>query len=324
MTQRPRILLTRRWTGEVEEYLAARFDVTLNERDVPMSADALKAAMREYDALCPTVTDRIDAAVLQVPDRRVRLIGNFGVGFNHIDVATAQELGIRVSNTPDVLTESTADIAILLLLMATRRAGEGERELRAGKWTGWRPTHMLGRSLEGKLLGLVGFGRIAQATARKAHAAFGMRIAYHGRRRAPADVEQQTGAQYFASLDELAAAADVLSLHCPGGAETFHLIDAARLARMKPTSVLVNTARGPVVDEAALVQALRERRIAAAGLDVYEEEPRVHPGLLELENAVLLPHLGSATQETRTAMGMRVAHNLEAFFAGQPLRDPVV
>src|SRR5690606_28703256 len=182
---------------------------------------------------------------------------------------------------------------------------------------------MMGQSLAGKLLGLVGFGRIAQATARKAHAAFGMRIAYHGRRQAPADIEQQTGAQFFASLDDLAATADGLASHTPGGPETFHLINAARLARMKPDAVLVNTARGPVVDEAALVQALQQQRIAAAGLDVYEEEPRVHPGLLALENVVLLPHLGSATVETRTAMGMRVAHNLEAFFAGQPLRDPV-
>jgi lactate dehydrogenase-like 2-hydroxyacid dehydrogenase len=323
MSQRPRILLTRRWTREVEEYLAARYDVTLNETDVPMTADALRQAMREYDALCPTVTDRIDASVLDVPGRRVQLVGNFGVGFNHIDVEAARRLGIRVSNTPDVLTDTTADIAILLMLMATRRAGEGERELRAGRWTGWRPTHMMGQSLEGKLLGLVGFGRIAQSTARKAHAAFGMRIAYYGRRRAPAEIEQATGARFYASLDELVAEADVVSLHTPGGAETFHLIDAARLARMKPTAVLVNTARGPVVDEAALVEALHEGRIAAAGLDVYEEEPRVHPGLLPLENAVLLPHLGSATRETRTAMGMRVAENLEAFFAGRPLRDPV-
>jgi len=323
MSQRPRILLTRRWTREVEQYLADRFEVTLNEPDQPLDAEALRAAMREYDALCPTVTDRIDAAVLDVPDRRVRLIGNFGVGFNHIDIATAKRLGIQVSNTPDVLTEATADLAILLMLMATRRAGEGERELRAGRWTGWRPTHLLGQGLSGKVMGLVGFGRIAQATARKAHAAFGMQIAYYGRRRADAAIEQQTGARYVASLDALAAEADVLSLHCPGGAETFHLIDAARLARMKPTAVLVNTARGPVVDEAALVQALAARRIGGAGLDVYEEEPRVHPGLLQLENAVLLPHLGSATEQTRTAMGMRVAVNLEAFFAGQPLRDPV-
>ncbi|HWL63590.1 MAG TPA: D-glycerate dehydrogenase [Steroidobacteraceae bacterium] len=323
MTQRPRILLTRRWTHEVEQHLASRYDVTLNERDRPLSADELRAAMRDHDALCPTVTDRIDAAVLDVADRRVQLIGNFGVGFNHIDVATARQLGIRVSNTPDVLTDATAELAILLLLMATRRAGEGERELRAGRWTGWRPTHLPGQSLGGKVLGLVGFGRIAQSMARKAHAAFGMQIAYHSRHRAAPGIEAETGARYFAGLDELVATADVVSLHCPGGPETFHLIDATCLARMKPQAVLVNTARGSVVDEAALAAALADRRIAAAGLDVYEEEPRVHPALLSLENAVLLPHLGSATEETRTAMGMRVAENLHAFFAGQPLRDPV-
>jgi lactate dehydrogenase-like 2-hydroxyacid dehydrogenase len=323
MTSRPRILLTRRWTREVEQHLAGHYDVTLNEHDVPMSREALRAAMRDHDALCPTVTDRIDAGILGAPDRRVKLIGNFGVGYNHIDVAAAKQLGIRVSNTPDVLTETTADLAILLLLMTTRRAGEGERELREGRWTGWHPTHLMGQSLSGKLLGLVGFGRIAQATARKAHAAFGMRIAYHGRRRATPEIEGETGARYCATLDELVADADVLSLHCPGGPETFHLIDAARLARMKPTAVLINTARGPVVDEAALAAALAARRISAAGLDVYEEEPRVHPDLLPLQNAVLLPHLGSGTEETRTAMGMRVAENLHAYFSGQPLRDSV-
>ncbi len=323
MTQRPRILLSRRWTTEVEQHLTGRYEVTINEPDVPLTADQFRQAMREYDALCPTVTDRIDATVLDVPDRRVQLIGNFGVGYNHIDVATARRLGIRISNTPDVLTDTTAELAILLLLMATRRAGEGERELRAGRWTGWRPTHLMGASLQGKRLGLIGFGRIAHATARKARAAFGMQIAYNSRRRADVAIEAETGAQFVASLDELVASSDVVSLHCPGGPETFHLMDAARISRMKPTAVLINTARGPVVDEAALVAALTEKRIAAAGLDVYEEEPRVHPGLLQLENAVLLPHLGSATVETRTAMGMRVATNLDAFFAGEPLRDPV-
>jgi lactate dehydrogenase-like 2-hydroxyacid dehydrogenase len=323
MNQTPRILLTRRWTEAVERHLATRYDVTINEADVPLTAEQLRQAMRDYDALCPTVTDRIDAAVLDVPGRRVRLIGNFGVGYNHIDVAAARALGIRVSNTPDVLTDTTAELAILLLLMATRRAGEGERELRAGRWTGWRPTHMTGTSLAGKRLGLIGFGRIAQATARKAQAAFGMQILYNGRRRVESAIEAQTGAQFIATVDELVASADVISLHCPGGAETFHLINATRLALMRPTAVLINTARGPVVDEAALVAALAQKRIAAAGLDVYEEEPRVHPGLLQLENVVLLPHLGSATIETRTAMGMRVAANLDAYFAGQPLRDPV-
>jgi lactate dehydrogenase-like 2-hydroxyacid dehydrogenase len=323
MSARPRIFLTRRWTEEVERHLAERFEVTLNDGDAPLGADALRSAMRAHDALCPTVTDRIDESVLGVAGRRVQLIGNFGVGYNHIDVETAKRLGIRVTNTPDVLTDTTADLAILLLLMTTRRAGEGERELRSGRWTGWRPTHMMGQSLAGKMLGLIGFGRIAQATARKAHHAFGMRIAYNGRRRASTAVEKETGAEFIDSVDELVATCDVVSLHCPGGASTFHLIDAERLRLMKRSAVLINTARGPVVDEAALVAALTEKRIAAAGLDVYEEEPRVHPGLLQLENAVLLPHLGSATVETRTAMGMRVAQNLEAHFSGAPLRDPV-
>jgi lactate dehydrogenase-like 2-hydroxyacid dehydrogenase len=320
---RPRVLLTRRWTDEVERYLSERFDVTLNHDDVPLDAAALRAAMRDHDALCTTVTDRIDETVLCVADRRVRLIGNFGVGFNHIDIEAAKRAGIRVSNTPDVLTDTTADLAILLMLMTTRRAGEGERELRARRWTGWHPTHLMGQSLEGKVLGLIGFGRIAQATARKAHLAFGMRIAYNGRRRASAAIENETGAEFIDSVDELVATCDVISLHCPGGPATFHLINAERLRRMQRHAVLINTARGPVVDEAALVAALAEKRIAAAGLDVYEDEPRVHPGLVSLENVVLLPHLGSATVETRTAMGMRVAENLEAYFAGKPLRDPV-
>ena len=324
MSGRPRVLLTRRWPEAVERHLQDRFDVTINEGDQPMNGDQLRAAMRNFDAVCPTVTDRVDATVLDAPGRCVQLLGNFGVGYNHIDVEAAQRLGIRVSNTPDVLTETTADLAILLLLMTTRRAGEGERELRSGRWSGWHPTHLMGQSLQGKLLGLIGFGRIAQATARKAHHAFGMRIAYNGRRRAAVAIESETGAEFIDSVDELVATCDVISLHCPGGAGTFHLINAERLRRMKRSAVLINTARGPVVDEAALVTALAEGRIAAAGLDVYEEEPRVHAGLLQLDNAVLLPHLGSATVETRTAMGMRVAANLEAYFSGQPLRDPVV
>jgi lactate dehydrogenase-like 2-hydroxyacid dehydrogenase len=324
MSIRPRILLTRRWTGEVEQHLAQRFDVTLNGSDTPMDASALTAAMRDYDAICPTVTDTISAAILETPGRRAKLIGNFGVGYNHIDVAAAKRAGIRVSNTPDVLTDTTADLAILLMLMATRRAGEGERELRSGRWTGWRPTHMMGLGLQGRTLGLIGYGRIAQATARRAHSAFGMHIVYNSRNRVAQSVEAECGATYIDSVDELVATSDVISLHCPGGAETLHLINAHRLRLMKPTAVLVNTARGTVVDEAALARALASGQIAAAGLDVHEREPVVHPDLLPLENVVLLPHLGSATRETRTAMGMRVAENVEAFFAGRPLRDPVV
>ena len=207
--------------------------------------------------------------------------------------------------------------------MATRRAGEAERELREGRWTGWRPTHLMGQSINGKTLGLIGYGRIAQATARRAHRAFEMKILYNSRRRVDAAIEAECAAAYCASVDTLLAESDVISLHCPGGPETHHLIDARRLALMKPTSVLINTARGSVIHEAALVEALSAKQIAAAGLDVYEREPVVHAGLLKLDNVVLLPHLGSATRETRSAMGMRVAMNLEDFFAGRPLRDPV-
>ena len=319
MSAKPKILLTRRWPDEVETRLAAAYDVTLNDTDMPLGEAELAAAMREHDALCPTVTDRITRAVMEVDDRRARIIGNYGAGFEHIDLAAARALGIAVTNTPDVLTEATADIAMTLLLMASRRAGEGERELRAGAWTGWRPTHLVGQSLSGKLLGLVGFGRIARATAKRAEA-FGMRIAYHSRRPAP-DMPQDA---YFADLGELAERADMLSLHAPGGAETRHMVDAALLARMPAHGVLVNTGRGTLIDEAALAEALAARQIAAAGLDVYEAEPKVHPALVDLPNVVLLPHLGSATIEARTAMGMKVADNLDRFFAGEPLLDPVI
>jgi lactate dehydrogenase-like 2-hydroxyacid dehydrogenase len=320
---KPRILLTRRWTTAVEQHLAERFDLVRNEDDVPLSPTQLAAAMRECDAVCPTVTDAMTAAVIEQSGRRARVLGNFGVGFNHIDTEAARRVGLVVTNTPDVLTDTTADLAILLMLMAARRAGEGERELRTGRWTGWRPTHLLGVDLSGRTLGLIGFGRIAQATARRARHGFGMKILYHSRRRAAPEAESDCAAEYVGDVDGLLRRSDVVSLHCPGGAETFHLLDARRLALLRPGAILVNTARGPVVDEAALVAALRADRLRA-GLDVYEQEPRLAPGLAELENVVLLPHLGSATEETRTAMGMRVAANLESFFAGRPPGDRVV
>lgn len=315
----PKILISRRWPAAVEDRLRARYEVTLNEGDAPLTADQFKAAMGAYDALCPTVSDRITADVLSVRDPRVRIIGNYGAGCEHIDLDAAKAAGIVVTNTPDVLTDATADLALLLMLMATRRAGEGERELRAGQWTGWRPTHLLGQSLAGKTLGLVGYGRIARATAERARA-FGMTLAYHSRRRA----EDEAGATYHDTLQGLAETADVLSLHTPGGPETRHMVDAALLKRMKPGAVVVNTARGSVVNEADLAEALRTGVIAAAGLDVYEREPAVDPALLTLSNVVLLPHLGSATLETRTAMGMKVADNLDRFFDGEPPIDRVV
>lgn len=315
---RPRILLTRRWPDAVEDRLAGRYDVTPNDDDIPLDAAALAAAMRDYDAVCPTVTDRLPQDVVAVEGRRARIIANYGAGFEHIDLDAARVAGITVTNTPDVLTDATADIAMMLILMATRRASEGECELRAGKWSGWRPTHLLGTSLGGKTLGLIGYGRIARATAERARA-FGMDVIYHSRNRA----DDMPGEAYRATPAALAADADVVSLHAPGGDATRHMVDAAFLAAMRPTAVLVNTARGTLVDEAALASALMSGSIAAAGLDVYAQEPQVAPALLACPNAVLLPHLGSATRETRIAMGMRVADNLDAFFAGAPPRDRV-
>lgn len=317
-----RILVTRRWPETVERALQERFEVVLNSADRPLSQAELAQAMAEFDVLCPTVSDRIDARVIAGGDR-VRLIANYGVGFDHIDLAAAGAKGIAVSNTPGVLTDATADIALTLLLMAARRAAEGERELRAGNWTGWRPTHLIGSGLKGKVLGLVGMGRIAIATARRAKHGFGMRIAYYGRHACDPAVAAELEAEFVPELSDLLAASDFVSLHVPGGAATANLIDAAALAAMKPGSYLINTARGGVVDHDALAEALRSGKLAGAGLDVYPEEPKVPAALLGLENVVLLPHLGSADAETRIAMGMKALANVEAFARGEPLPDKV-
>ena len=322
MSARPRLLVTRRLPDAVEQVMAERYDATFNTGDAALTADQLGDALGTYDAICPTITDRFTPAMFE-RQNRCRILANFGAGFEHIDLNAARAAGIAVTNTPDVLTEATAELAILLMLAAARRAGEGERQLRAGDWHGWHPTHLIGQGLTGKTLGLVGFGRIAQATARIARAGFGMTILYTSRRRADAGVEQRLEATFVERLDDLAAGVDVLSLHVPGGVETHHLVDAALLARMQPHAIVVNTARGPVIDEAALAHALANGTIAAAGLDVYEREPTVSHALLACDNAVLLPHLGSATIETRVAMGMRALANLDAFFAGQDPPDRV-
>jgi lactate dehydrogenase-like 2-hydroxyacid dehydrogenase len=321
---KPKLLLTRRWPREVEHYLSQRYDVTLNEHDTPMDPSALQVALATHDAICPTVTDKLNAEVLgAAAGGKLKVLGNYGVGVSHIDLQACQRLGIVVTNTPDVLTDATAEIAIALMLMVARRAGEGERQVREHRWEGWAPTRMIGAAVTGKTLGLVGFGRIGQATARKAHHGFGMRVLYYARKRAPADIEAATGGQHCAVLEDLLEASDFVSLHCPGGTETRHLLNAARLERMKRSAFLINTARGEVVDEAALAAALRAGALAGAGLDVYEHEPRVPETFLGLENVVLLPHLGSATLETRVAMGKRVAENLERFFAGLEPHDRV-
>jgi len=321
--ERPvRLCVTRRLPAAVETYLAEHYDAVFNPSDVPMSRAALHAAMVEYDALVPTITDRLDADLIATEGRRVRIFANFGAGLDHVDLAAARTQGVVVTNTPGALTEATAEAAVLLMLMAARRASEGERELRAGLWTGWRPTHLIGQSLAGRTLGLIGFGRIAQRTAAKARG-LGMAIRYFSRNAASPEIEAALDATRAPSLEALAAEADIVSLHVPGGPDTRHLVDRAFLAHVKPTAILINTARGSVVDEDALAAALAEGRLAAAGLDVYEHEPAVHPGLLASSRAVLLPHLGSATVEARTAMGMQAAANLDAFFAGLEPPDRV-
>jgi lactate dehydrogenase-like 2-hydroxyacid dehydrogenase len=324
MSGRPTVVVTRRLPGEVEEDLSRDFEVRLNRDDRPLGAAGLQDALRTADALLCTVTDRLTADVLAAEPLRARLLANFGVGFNHIDTEAAKARGLAVSNTPDVLTEATADIAMTLLLMVSRRTGEGERHVRCGAWTGWRPTHMLGSQVSGKVLGLVGMGRIARAVARRAHTGFGMRVIFHDPYPPSPAEAAALGAEPRESLEQVLEEADFVSLHCPATPETRHLMNRENLARMRRSAYLVNTARGDVVDEAALVEALSDGTIAGAGLDVYEREPQITPALLTMENVVLLPHLGSATTETRVAMGMRALENLRLFFSGAPLRDRVV
>lgn len=323
MSARPTVVVTRRLPEPVERELVRDFDATLNPEDRPLGPDGLRRALQTADAVLCTVTDRLTADVLAVEPRRARLLANFGVGFNHIDIEAAKARGLAVSNTPDVLTDATADLAMTLLLCVTRRAGEGERHLRSGAWTGWRPTHMLGTQVSGKTLGLVGMGRIARAVARRAHHGFGMRVVFHDPYPPAPEVARALGAEPRERLEQVLEEADFVSLHCPATPETRHLMNAERLALLKPGAYLINTARGDVVDEAALVAALRGGRLAGAGLDVFEREPQVSPELLALENVVLLPHLGSATRETRVAMGLRALENLRLFFQGAPLRDQV-
>jgi len=324
VSARPVVVVTRRLPEPVQQALARAFDARLNPDDRPLGDEGLRQALRSADALLTTVTDKVTADVLSVDPRRARLVANFGVGFNNIDVDAAKARGIAVSNTPDVLTDATADLAMTLLLMTARRAGEGERHLRGGQWTGWRPTHMLGTHVTGKTLGLVGMGRIARAVAQRAHHGFGMSVIFHDPYPPSAEVAASLGAAPRASLEQVLQEADFVSLHCPATPETRHLMNRDRLALMRPDAFLINTARGDVVDEAALVEALEAQRIAGAGLDVYEREPEVTQALVTMDNVVLLPHLGSATRETRVAMGMRAFENLQLFFGGKPLRDRVV
>ena len=318
-----RVIVTRKCPAAVEQVLAERFDTTLNAGDIPFTATQIMAALLNFDAVLPTVNDKLPAEIF--PEQpQARIIGNFGVGFSHIDTEAAKQRGIAVTNTPGVLTDCTADIAMSLLLAVARRTGEGERQLRGGEWKGWCPTHMIGAKVTGKTIGIIGMGRIGKAMARRAHFGFGMKVVFFNRSRVDDEETRAMEAAQLPSIEAVLEQADFVSLHCPGGAENRNLINAERLGRMKNSAFLINTARGDVVDEGALADALENGVIAGAGLDVFAQEPHVPERLIRLENTVLLPHLGSATEETRVAMGMKVVDNITAFFAGEPIPDRVV
>jgi glyoxylate reductase len=316
-----RIVVTRRIPDPAIDLLRGAGDVWVSPHDRPLTTEELHAAVAGADAVVTLLHDRVDDAFLDTAGPGLRIVANVAVGYDNVDVPACAGRGVVVSNTPGVLTEATADIAFALILMATRRLGEGERLIRSRTPWSWSMFFMLGTGVQGKRLGIVGLGKIGQATARRARA-FGMEIVYSGRRQAATEIEAELDAR-FLPLEELLATADVVSLHCPLSAETRHLIGAGALGRMKPSALLVNTTRGPVVDEGALAEALRAGTIAGAGLDVFEREPEVHPALLELENVVLIPHLGSATVETRTAMGVLAAENVVAVLGGGAPVTPV-
>lgn len=316
------VVVTRKLPEPVEREMSAVFNVRLNGEDRPMDATTLTAAVCEAEILVPTVGDRVTRDIINAAGPQLKLIANFGVGFNHIDAAAAAERGIAVTNTPGVLTDATADIAMTLMLTVTRRALEGAKVIESGRFPGWCPTWMMGVGLRGRKLGIVGMGRIGEAVARRSRA-FGLEIHYNNRKRVPRNVEQDLAATYWPELDVMLPDMDIVSVNCPYSPDTFHLFSAERLARMKPSAYLINTARGEIVDEAALADALASGRLAGAGLDVFEREPKVEPKLLTLGNAVLLPHLGSSTIEARTGMGNKVIANIRAFIAGEPLPDRV-
>ncbi len=321
--QRLSVVVTRRLPEPVETRLKELFDVELRDPDTPMTREELADAMRRADVLVPTITDEIDAGLLGQAGERLRLIANYGAGVDHIDVTTARQRGILVSNTPGVLTEDTADMTMALILSVTRRIPEGLAVMQRGDWPGWSPMALLGGRIAGRRLGILGMGRIGQAVARRAQA-FGMQVHYHNRKRLRAEIEDGLEARYWESLDQMVARVDILSINCPHTPATFHLMNARRLKLMKPSAVIVNTSRGEVIDENALTRMLRGGEIAGAGLDVFEHGHEINPRLRELSNVVLLPHMGSATLEGRIEMGEKVILNIKTFEDGHRPPDQVV
>jgi glyoxylate reductase len=322
-SKRPFVIVTRKLPDPIETRMMELFSCRLNLGDKPFSKAELMAAIGHAEVLVPTVTDRIDAEVLDAAGPALKLIASFGTGVDHVDLAAAQRRGITVTNTPGVLTEDTADMTMALILAVSRRLAEGERLIRSGAWTGWGPTTMLGHRIWGKRLGIVGMGRIGMALARRANG-FGLSVHYHNRRPVPEDVESALEATYWESLDQMLAHMDIVSVNCPHTPATYHLLSARRLRLLQPQAILVNTARGEIVDEEELIRLLEVRAIAGAGLDVFEHEPAVDPRLRGLDSVVLLPHMGSATIEGRIAMGERVIINIKTFADGHRPPDRVL
>jgi len=321
--ERLSVVVTRRLPEAVETRLSELFDVRLREDDRPMTRTELVEAVKMADVLVPTLTDVIDAGLIAQASEKLKLIANYGAGVDHIDVATARQRGVLVSNTPGVVTDDTADMTIALILAVTRRIPEGLALMQKGDWAGWAPTALLGGRISGRRLGILGMGRIGQAVARRA-AAFGMQVHYHNRRRLRPEIEEAHEATYWDSLDQMVARMDVVSINCPSTPSTFHLMNARRLKLMKPSAVIVNTSRGEVIDENALTRMIRSGEIAGAGLDVYEHGAKANPRLRELPNVVMLPHMGSATVEGRIEMGEKVIINIKTFEDGHRPPDQVV
>ena len=323
MQKRPIVHVTRRLPNSIEDRMRDLFEARLRAEDTPMSEAELKSAISDCDVFVPTVTDSITKDVIEAASSKLKLIANFGAGTNHIDVAAAYAKGITVTNTPGVLTEDTADLTMALILALPRRLVEGDRRMRAGEFKGWTPTHMLGHRVRGKALGIIGMGRIGQAIARRAHA-FGLSVHYHNRHRVPKGIEDSLCAKYWDDLDSMLAAVDIVSVNCPSTPDTYHLINSERLKLMSEDSYIVNTSRGEIIDEAALAEALSNGLIAGAGLDVYEDEPAPHPSLFDLPNAILAPHIGSATFESRQEMGEKVLINIRAMMDHHACPDRVL
>ena len=321
--QKPKIIVTRKLPDSVHERLSDLFDASLRLDDTPFNKQELIDAVKQADVLVPTLTDNIDKEIIEAAGPQLKLIANFGAGTDHIDREAAHAKGILITNTPDVLTQDTADFVMALILAVPRRLVEADRLVRSGGFTGWTPTGILGQRVRGKKLGIIGMGRIGQAVARRAHA-FGLGVHYHNRRALSAPIESELGARYWEDLDAMLGAVDIVSINCPYTPQTHHLFDAERLAKMQSHGILINVSRGEIIDESALAKTLANGSIAGAGLDVYENEPKIDPGLLELPNVILAPHIASATLESRIEMGEKVMINIRAFVDGHRCPDRVL